>query len=172
MDADNQLAIIRPEVGCTSFEADGVTYTRTDSLVLKRSAMLQRYQTELQFNMHIPTVQKELVQLKEHMQKVRFVDAALIVDRLMAGSDLLGQNRFREMEIVGLFYNAPNEDFTEWSYEGIVKPKMHAWRAVDGDFFTLQAFTLLARTSTHYPLPQNLNFGLAPTESPSPTDAP
>ncbi|GAB2865973.1 hypothetical protein [Hymenobacter ruber] len=144
-------AIISPPLNCDSFEAGGVTYTRTPTLALGRARLLQRFQTELQFNMGIPAVQRALVEVVADLNGLKLVDGCAKLRRLMDGADLLGANRMREAEIVALFYNAPDEDPTTYDHAAITRKVDTAWGAVDADFFTRQAFAQLLRTSTHYP---------------------
>jgi hypothetical protein len=143
--------ILSPEVGCESFEAAGVTYTRTDTLTLGRAILLQRFQTELQFNMYLPTVQQTIVQAIADFNGLKFVDGSAKLKQLADGTDIVGSGRLREADICALFYNAPSEDAAADNYSEVVKAKTAAWRAagVDATFFTGAAWWLLLYMQNH-----------------------
>jgi hypothetical protein len=134
-----------PEVGCQSFEAGGVTYTRTDTLSLGRAILLQRFQTELQYNMYLPDMQKTVTGAVEDFNKLRFVEGSAKLNRLMDSTDIIASGRLREADIVALFYNRTGEDLANDNYAEVVKAKTAAWRAagIDATFFTAAAWWLL-----------------------------
>lgn len=160
-------SIITPPLDCESFEVNGVTYTCTSTLALGRARLLQRFRTELQFNLTIAGVQQQLVEMRAAFNGQRYVDGCVLLDKLMDGTDILGQNRIREAEIVALFFNAPDEDPTAYSYDAIKQKVETAWRAVADDFFTRKALLLLLRTSAVYPSLQEVAASQQPGALPS-----
>ncbi|MGI4864149.1 MAG: hypothetical protein ACRYFZ_09530 [Janthinobacterium lividum] len=135
-------SIITPEVGCESFEVDGVVYHRTEVLCLGRARLLQRFQTELQYDMSIPAVQQAMVGIAADLNGNKLLDGLKKFGNLMDGLDVLGQNRFRQAEVVALFYDADAHSPADYSYE-LVKTKVAAWGAVSSEFFIRAAFGLL-----------------------------
>lgn len=134
-----------PEVGCESFEANGVPYTRTESLSLGRAILLQRFQTELQYNLYLPDVQKTIMGAVADFNGLKFVDGSAKLKQLADGTDIIGSGRLREADICALFYNSPGEDQASDNYTEVVKNKVAAWRAagIDATFFTANAWWLL-----------------------------
>jgi hypothetical protein len=157
--------IITPPLDCESFEVNGVVYTCTSTLALGRARLLQRFRTELQFNLTIAGVQQSLMQMREFLKASNHYDSCVLLDKLIDGSNLIGANRIREAEIVALFFIAPDEDPTTYSYESIKQKVETAWRAVSDDFFTRKAVLLLLRTSGPYPSLQEVLAGLPSADS-------
>ena len=157
------VAIIQPALGCSSFEVGGVTYTRTDTLALGRGRLLQKFQTELQFDTTYRGVVDTVGKARAELNAGRWADGLYSFGQLVEKVNIIGANRVRAAEIVGLFYNAPGEDPTTYDHVAFTEKVYTAWGAVDLDFFTTAALLLLARTSTHYQL--------APEEQPAPPTA-
>lgn len=143
--------IIRPNLGCRSFDVDGVTYTRTDSLALGRHIILQRFQVELLYDTDIPGIQKTVQAAIEAFNANKSFDGVYQLGALRDKMDLIGSNRMRQAEITGLFYLAPGEDPTTYDHGAMLDKVYKQWRAVDRDFFTASAFHLLLHTESHYP---------------------
>jgi hypothetical protein len=148
-------AIVQPEIGCASFEVNGVVYTRTESLAVGRARLLQKFQTELQFDTTYRGVLEGIAKAKADLNAGRLLDGMTAFGNLVEKLNLIGANRLRAVEVAGLFYNAPDEDPTTYDHAAFTEKVYTAWGAVDADFFTLTALSLLARTSTRYPLVPN-----------------
>lgn len=156
--------IISPPLDCLSFEVGGVVYTRTDTLALSRARILQRFQTEMLFDVTLRGLVDTVTATRADLNAGKLADGLYKFGQLVEKVNLIGTNRVRQAEIVGLFYNAPGEDPTSYDFTAQQQKVYEAWGAIDGDFFTPQAYALLLRTPTHYPLPPE-------TAAPNPTTA-
>lgn len=132
---DQQLTIICPPADATSFEVGGITYTATDGLSVARGRFLDRFVTEALFGMNMPEYVRTLDALKLALNKVDFVECAAIVSRYRESANLLGSNRLRSVEIVGLFFNSKDEDPAVYDFEAMQRKCYTAWGAVHRDFF-------------------------------------
>ncbi len=143
--------ILSPEIGCTSFTVGGTVYTRTDTLAVGRARYLQKFQVELQFDASFRGIVEGVSKARADMNAGRLLDGLTAFGNLVEKINIIGANRLRAAEICGLFYNAPGEDPTGYDHAAFTEKVYTAWGAVDADFFTLTALSLLGRTSTHYP---------------------
>ncbi len=161
------MDILSPEIGCESFEVNGLTYTRTDTLAVGRARLLQKFQVELQFDTTYRGLLDGVTQARADLNAGRLLDGMVAFGNLVEKLNLIGANRLREAEICGLFYNAPDEDPTRYDHAAFTDKVYSRWEGIDQDFFTYSALALLGRTSTRYPQAP------APAPLPSPpTDAP
>lgn len=166
MDEPVTPAIISPDPDCLSFEVGGVVYTRTPTLALSRARILQRFQTEMLLDTRLPGLVKSIDETAAALNEGKLLDGLHLFGQLRDKVNLIGANRVREADICGLFYNAPGEDPTAYDFNAQQAKVYEAWAGVDVDFFTWQAYALLLRSPTAYPLPPAAPAAPAPTAGP------
>jgi len=140
--------IISPELDCESFVVDGVVYTRTTTLTVGRARILEKLTAELQYGCSFVDAIKAYMAAKADLNAGKLADGLFKFGQFGERLDIIGMNRMPKAELVGLFYNAQGEDPADLS--GLKDKVYTAWRAVDRDFFSSQAFQLLTSTRSHY----------------------
>ncbi|OGX80835.1 hypothetical protein BEN47_06145 [Hymenobacter lapidarius] len=161
--------IITPEPDATSFTAKGVTYTMFDGLLTGRSRFYDRLSIEFGLDTKLPGIIDGLDTLKASFNKLDFVKAASTVELLRQGINIIGANRVREVEIVGMFFNAPEEDPSKYDFAAMQAKCYGAWEGVHSGFFLLAAIRCMKTgygSYAHSLTPA----GLTPASLPQPSE--
>lgn len=140
--------IVSPELDCEAFVVGGVAYTRTKTLTVGRARILEKLTAELQYGCNFLDIIKAYMAAKADLNANKLADGLYKFGQFGERLDIVGMNRMPKAELVGLFYNAPGEDPADTA--GLQAKVYTAWRAVDRDFFSSQAFLLLTSTRSHY----------------------
>lgn len=148
---DDNLEIISPAPDAESFTVDGTTYTLEPELTVARARMLQRFQLELAYDTSlkgiIDTVDKGWTALNAN----QLANGIYEFGRLREALTGVGNGRMSDVNICGLFFNAPGED-PGYDHSAMVE-KMKKWERVAAGFFEVAAFARLTATSARYPPP-------------------
>jgi hypothetical protein len=159
------VTIITPEATATSFTVNGITYTQTDGLSVARARIFQRYSLEFGVDMRVQAFINGVDQVWQKLNALSVADGIHLLGQLRDGLNIVGMNRLRDVEICGLFFNAPGEDAGAYDFQAMTA-KVEAWGAVHSGFFMPRALALLsASRGSLYPLPE------AEAEKASPTAA-
>ncbi|KAA9333408.1 hypothetical protein F0P96_10590 [Hymenobacter busanensis] len=127
---------------------------------------MQRFQTELLFDTTLPGLIETVTAADKEFNSGKLADGFFNFGHLKQKINLIGGNTVRAAEIVGLFYNTAEEDPSVYDHAAMQQKVYQAWRAVDRDFFSAQAWRLLLLTSTAYPpLPVEENEASTPTDA-------
>ena len=108
--ADAPTPILAPPADAGAFTVDGVTYTATDGLLVGRLKIFDRLSLEFGADVTLRGLADDLDAVFAALNKADFVEAAYLVRRRRDALNLSGANRLKEVELCGLFFNAPGED--------------------------------------------------------------
>lgn len=142
--------IVRPDPNANSFEVNGVTYTATDGLSVARLRIFDRYAQEFGVDITLHGLAKDLDAIYAALNKADFVEAAGLVRDRRAALDLSGANRLKDVELCGLFFNAPDEDAGDFDFKAMYTKCYEAWKNVHGGFFMPAALRLLPTSRGSY----------------------
>lgn len=145
-----QTAIVTPAPDATSFTVDGVTYTATDGLSVARLRIFDRLALEFGADITLRGLATDLDAIYAALNKADFVEAAGLVRDRRAALNISGANRIKEVELCGLFLNAPDEDAAAYDFAAMQAKCYTAWGAVAGGFFTVLAMRLLPTSRGSY----------------------
>ena len=143
-------ALVSPDRNAASFTVGGVTYTATDGLSVARLRIFDRLATEFGADTTLRGLAEGLDAIYAALNKADFVEAAGLVRDRRAALNLTGANRLKEVELCGLFFNAPDEDAGAYDFAAMQAKCYTAWGAVAGGFFTIAAIRYLSTSRGSY----------------------
>jgi hypothetical protein len=117
-------------------------YRVSQSISMDRMMKFEELQCGVAYGHTFIEVHDRLAQLKGHLQKANFVDAAVVLNNLMEAlhpDNASAKKRHYVLQICALFLNSADEDVKEWR-EDIIDAKIDDWlkAGVDyRDFFVL-----------------------------------
>ena len=151
--ADSPIpALIAPDRDALAFAVHGVTYTATDGLSVARLRVFDRLAQEFGADTTLRGLADDLVAIREALNKTNFVLAAAHLQRRLDALDLSGSIRLKDVELCGLFFNAPDEDAGAYEFAAMQAKCYAAWGAVHGGFFYPAALRLLGTSRGPYAL--------------------
>jgi hypothetical protein len=126
--AANQQLVI-PPIAADSFEIDGITYTASEDISIKRYKILQKL--ELQFG--FDTSFRGLLQAHHDIRgaindRKGISEIAYINEGVLRGFENINRLEVFQLHVVSLWYNAPGENILEYNHDAIVA-KMNRWEA-------------------------------------------
>lgn len=132
--------LITPAYDATSFEADGVLYTATESLSVARYKVFQKRNVELGFNGTFKGICTELDRAWEALEKNQLGTSAKVLGNLRDGITFAGHGRISGLEICGLFFNSDEESAVSYDHQAMLA-KLQKWEdaGISVDFFFVQA---------------------------------
>lgn len=143
-------AIVSPDRNATSFTVGGVTYTATDGLSVARLRIFDRLSTEFGADTTLRGLAEGFDAIYAALNKADFVEAAGLLRDRRAALNLTGANRLKEVELCGLFLNAPDEDPGAYDFAAMQHKCYTLWAPVAGGFFTVCAIRLLPTSRGSY----------------------
>lgn len=129
-----------------SFEVDGIVYTRSADISIKRYKALQKLDLQFGFDTSFKALWDATTQIKQAIDERKSIsDIAYINEGVRRGLQNVDRNEIYQLHTVALWYNAPFEDSAEYSHEAIVA-KMQKWEAAGmgvGFFFSKAANSVM-----------------------------
>jgi hypothetical protein len=121
------------------FEANGKTYTIEQYLSIERYCEHQILEKELAYPMTFKKTWDKLMDIKNHLNKLRFVEASVALMDLLRGWQKIEEREPTVLKICALFCNTEDEDRTIFTKD-LYTAKIQDWKkegyAVN-DFFWL-----------------------------------
>ncbi len=127
-----------------SFTANGKVYTIEEGISIERYAELQLLEKEMAYGFTVKGIFDKLQTVHANMNKLRFVESAIILNDLMRGAAKLEERTPTILKICTLFMNTPGEDRTTISTD-LMDEKITDWKkeGIDiRDFFTVAFSTV------------------------------
>lgn len=122
-----------------SFMANGKEYFITSHLTVGRYCEYQILEKEVGFSMNFDKVFKEINEITELMNDVKFVECAVRLDNLRRGIAKLQDKEPSVLKLCTLFINTKDEDPSTWNND-VMTTKIEDWK-IEGidiqDFFSL-----------------------------------
>lgn len=109
------------------FTANGVDYQIEGNLSIERYAEFQILEKELAYTTTFKGMYDKMVRLRDLMNKMRFVDAAVELNDLLIGVSKIEEREPTVLKICALFMNTPDEDRTTFTQDMITK-KIADWK--------------------------------------------
>jgi hypothetical protein len=135
----NQDALPTP---ADSFEADGITYTLSADIGIRRYKALQKLEVQFGFDASYATIWEATNQIKQAIDERKSIsDIAYINETVRRGMQNTERNEVYPLHVVALWYLAPGESTNDYNHEAIVA-KMQRWEAAGlgmGFFFAKAA---------------------------------
>src|SRR4051812_14569636 len=110
------------------FTANGIDYQIEGNLSIERYAEFQVLEKELAYGTTFKAMYDKLVHLKDLMNKLRFVDAAVVLTDLLRGVTKLEEREPTVLKICALFINRTDEDRTTFTPD-MITAKIADWKA-------------------------------------------
>lgn len=117
-----------------SFIANGKKYFFEQNLSIKRYAKYQEIEKELGFSMSFKNIFDELLDIKNLMNKVNFVEVAVKLDNLTRSVAKLEEKQPIALRMAALFLNEENEDRTTIT-EDMINQKIEDWSEYEVEGF-------------------------------------
>lgn len=118
----------RIDLNTGKFTANGVDYQIEGNLSIERYAEFQILEKELAYTTTFKGMYDKMVHLRDLMNKMRFVDAAVELNDLLRGVSKLEEREPTVLKICALFINTPDEDRAIFTLDMITK-KIADWKA-------------------------------------------
>lgn len=109
------------------FEANGKTYSIEGQMSIERYCEYQILEKELSYATTFKGMYDKLVRLKDLMNKLRFVDAAVELSDLLRGVSKIEEREPTVLKMCALFMNTEDEDRTVFTQDLYVK-KIADWK--------------------------------------------
>jgi len=135
----------QPDPSASSFTTpDGTVYTLTEVLYPKRYKVFQKRQMEFGFNGTFSAFCQELDRAWAAGNAKQDALGWQTIGNLRDATTYLGNNRIGAMELCGLFFNGPGENYLEYNHPAMLE-KLEKWETcgIAVDFFFLQAARLV-----------------------------
>lgn len=142
--------IIAPPPDASAFTVDGVTYTATDGLSVARLRIFDRLAQEFGADTTLHGLASDFEAIRAALNQTDFVLAASHLQRRIDALALSGENRIKEVELAGLFFNSPDEDPGAYDFAQMTRKCYTAWASVHGGFFYPAALRLLPTSRGSY----------------------
>lgn len=124
----------------TEFEANGKIYKIETSLSIERFCEFQILEKEFAYSMDFKKMFNELLELREMMNKLKFVDSAVKLENIVKGIVKIEQKEPTALKICALFINTEDEDRSIIT-EDMISNKIRDWK-IEG--YEVQGFFMLA----------------------------
>lgn len=148
--ADSPPLVISPPADATSFTVNGMSYTATDGLSVARLRIFDRLSLEFGADLSLRGMMSAHDEMSAAYSALDMPKLGHLIYQRSQALNLSGANRLKEVEICGLFFNAPDEDPTTYDYAAMQAKCYTAWGAVAGGFFTPAAFHWLTNSKGPY----------------------
>lgn len=134
--------IISPPANANSFEAGGIVYTATDDISIPRYRILQKWEIEFGFDgsfrgqWDATTAIKQVIDERKSISEIAYIN-----EGLRRGIAQIDRNFVFPLQVVSLWFNAPDEDPLTYSHAANVE-KINRWEAAGigmGFFFAKAA---------------------------------
>lgn len=146
MEPSQLVNYTQPDPSASSFTTpDGTVYTMTETLYPKRYKVFQKRQMEFGFHNTFSGFCQELDKIwKDFNENQRSAAGIQKLGNLRDATTYLGNNRIAAIELTGLFFNAPGENYLEYNHAAMLE-KLEKWETcgIEVDFFFLQAARLV-----------------------------
>jgi hypothetical protein len=167
--------LITPPLDANSFEAGGVIYTATEDISIARYRILQKWEIEFGFDGSFRAQWEATTAIKEAIdQRKSISEIAYINEGLRRGITQIDRNLIYQLQVVSLWFNAPDEDPLTYDHEANTA-KMRRWEAAGigmGFFFAKAAACVRGFREAWLKSIQETHPELPSAPSPSPTSPP
>lgn len=160
--------IISPPADATAFEAGGTRYTATDGLSVARLRIFDRLAQEFGSDASLRAMMEAHEAMEKAYSTLDMPQLGHLIFQRREALNLTGKNRLKEVEICGLFFNAPDEDAGAYDFTAMQAKCYGAWASVAGGFFSTAALRLLPTSRGSY----GRLLDEAPLPTPEANDAP
>lgn len=130
----NKILVLDPAKD-REFIANGKHYTISNTLTIRRMREYQKLELEVAYS-GFYAFMKQTKKLTEHLNKIEFVDAAVIAHNINTSCKNIHDQRDAVLLMCCLFINEDSEDVRNIT-EGQCKAKIHDWEeaGINYDFF-------------------------------------
>ena len=142
--------LVTPPADATCFTVDGTTYTATDGLSVARLRIFDRLSLEFGADTSLRGMMEAHEAMSAAYTKLDMPLLGHLIYQRSQSLNLSGANRLKEVEIAGLFFNAPDEDPAAFDFTAMQAKCYTAWASVHGGFFTPAALRLLPTSRGSY----------------------
>ena len=141
---DQVKKVVEIDRSAASFMANGKEYFIETKLSVNRWQKYQEFELEVGYGMSVAEMNKRLGEAVELLNKVRLVDAAVLLHSLATGITKIRQRAHPVFRLCALFMNTKDEDRTDITDE-LIMEKVNDWKAagIDAGFFLAFAQTIM-----------------------------
>jgi hypothetical protein len=148
--SDQVKTVVEIDRAAASFNANGKEYFIETKLSVNRWQKYQEFELEVGYGMSAAEMNKRLGEAVELLNKVKFVDAAVLLNSLATGITKIKQRAHPVFRLCALFMNTKDEDRTDITDE-LIMEKVNDWKAagIDAGFFLAFAQTIMLGSITN-----------------------
>ncbi|MGI4735044.1 MAG: hypothetical protein ACRYG7_07690 [Janthinobacterium lividum] len=127
LEATKQLVL--PPISADSFEIDGIVYSASEDISIKRYKVLQKLELQFGFDSSFRGLLQAHHDVRAAINDRKGIsEIAYINEGVLRGFENINRQEVFQLHVVALWYNAPFENILEYNHEAMVA-KMNRWEA-------------------------------------------
>lgn len=121
--------LITPDINATSFEVDGVVYSASEDISIKRYKILQKLELQFGFDASFKSLLQAHYDIRNAINERKGIsEISYINEGVLRGFENVNRQEVFQLHVMALWYNAPDEDILTYNHEAILA-KMNRWEA-------------------------------------------